>query len=88
MAVQGRRVHADRDGRLNLTEGDYGFDPRHSVWFARPPGMHMGSLHRHEVTEHEDGTITVTPSILITEDDANGRVQWHGYLTRGVWRTA
>jgi hypothetical protein len=43
----------------------------------------MGDLSGHEVTEHEDGTISVSPSILIND----GRSEWHGYLRRGVWET-
>jgi hypothetical protein len=54
-------------------------------WYARAPGdgWLMGNLGNHDVTEHEDGTITVSPSILIGAGD---QVQWHGYLERGVWR--
>jgi hypothetical protein len=37
----------------------------------------------HTIVEHEDGTITVSPSILVT--GSHGK-QWHGYLERGVWR--
>lgn len=77
----GKRVHPNDDGQLLLAEGEYG-KSGDGVWFARPPGNHMGNLSGHTVTEHEDGTITVAPSILI--DD--GRSQWHGYLERGVWR--
>lgn len=52
------------------------------LWLTRHPGAdHHGSLaDGHEVTEHEDGTISVYPSILCR---ACG---WHGYLERGVWR--
>lgn len=78
--MKGKRVHPNDNGQLLLAEGEYGKDSR-GIWHARPPGNHMGSLARHDVTEHEDGTITVTPSILI--DD--GRNQWHGYLKRGIW---
>jgi hypothetical protein len=46
----------------------------------------MGSLRNHQVTEHEDGTITVSESILIMGWDDAGEVKWHGYLERGVWR--
>ena len=42
----------------------------------------MGGLENHDVTEHEDGTITVSPSILITGEGGS----WHGYLELGVWR--
>lgn len=38
----------------------------------------------HNVVEHEDGTITVTPSIDFSKRKPGG---WHGYLTRGVWRS-
>lgn len=31
----------------------------------------------------EDGTITVSPSILISHWEGRS---WHGYLERGVWR--
>lgn len=78
--MNGRRVYPDKDGDLWLKEGDYGQD-KNGVWLARPHGCNTGNLSRHEVTEHDDYTITVTPSILIT-----GEKSWHGYLTRGVWR--
>lgn len=53
-------------------------------WMCKSPNGHAGNLSRHEVVEHEDGTITVTPSILIS--DGKGTTFWHGYLTAGVWR--
>lgn len=66
-----------------FTDGDYGRHPN-GTWFARPPGSQLGNLSAHDVAEHEDGTITVSPSILITEL-GDGKT-WHGYLERGVWR--
>lgn len=52
-------------------------------WFINFPDEDLlGDLSNHTVEEHEDGTITVTPSILVTKH--NGK-QRHGYLTRGVW---
>jgi len=55
------------------------------VWMCRVPatGFGSGTLGNHQVTEHEDGTITVSPSILSYGHDGK---QWHGYLERGVWR--
>lgn len=52
-------------------------------WFITFPDSDlMGDLSLHKVEEHEDGTITVTPSIKVW----NGRGQErHGYLTKGVW---
>lgn len=45
---------------------------------------YVGSLRQdtHTVTEHEDGTISVTPSLII--DGANGE-RWHGFLNNGVF---
>lgn len=53
------------------------------LWIKDPAG-HVGRLGKHEVTEHEDGTVTVSPSILSTT--ATHGHDWHGYLERGVWR--
>lgn len=50
---------------------------------ACAPNGSVGDLSGHEVTEHDDGTITVSPSILINQPPDK---QWHGYLERGVWR--
>ncbi len=52
-------------------------------WYAMTPNGMLGSLAAHKVQEHPDGTITVSPSILVT-----GVGQYHGYLERGVWREA
>ena len=81
MKTTGARAHVDQNGYLMLKEGEYGIG-KDGLWYCRPPGNHMGCLARHTVTEHEDGTISVSPSILV--DD--GRKKWHGYLERGEWR--
>lgn len=80
--MKGRRVYPDENGHLKLAPGDYGKDV-HGVWRARAPRLCSGNLRNHEVTEHEDGTITVSPSILIEQPPIG---TWHGYLERGVWR--
>jgi hypothetical protein len=77
--MQGRRLPDETEV---FAEGDYGRIA--GVWYGRPPGQHLGSFANHDVTEHPDGTITVSPSILVT--GGNGEA-WHGYLERGVWRT-
>ncbi len=58
-------------------------------WMACSPNGHACTLVRHQVTEHEDGTITVSPSILISMRYVDGTTKelWHGFLERGVWRT-
>ena len=92
--MKGRRIYADEQVKLWLAPGDFGRDPRDGVWYARPPhGMggplteapSMGSLEHHEVVEHQDRTISVSPYILIEEPPMP---PWHGYLERGVWRLA
>ena len=76
----GRRVR----NTGNLEPGDYGRHPADGHWYCRTPNGHLGNLSRHDVVEHEDGTITVSPSILVSEEVE----VWHGYLERGVWRQA
>lgn len=80
--------------RHDLTENDdwlepseYGRHWRDGNWYCRAPkeGTFFGNLSKHDVIEHEDGTITVSPSILITKHDGQ---QWHGFLERGIWREA
>jgi len=70
---------------VNLEIGEYGKDDS-GVWWARVPalGYPTGMLTDHQVTEHDDGTITVSPSILM--EGHKGKPAWHGYLERGVWR--
>jgi hypothetical protein len=69
--------------------GDYG--RWHDMWFCRAPGndeeprRFTGNLSNHEVVEHEDGTITVTPSILVSYTWAGVEHSWHGYLRNGEW---
>lgn len=87
--MKGRRVYPGENGELWLAPGDYG-KASYGEWLARPPTeQHLtGSLRAHDVVEHEDGTITVSPSILITGHEDDCRVEWHGWLERGVWRQA
>lgn len=86
--MNGRRVYPNEKGEVWFKEGDYGRDPNDGEWKGRPPGCHLGSFADHEVVEHDDGTITVSPSILVTHPEPIGIVEWHGYLERGVWRVA
>jgi len=66
---------------LTFVEGDYGNID--GVWYAKPPNFdYLGNLRGHTVVEHDDGTITVSPSILIS----NGEFEWHGFLKQGIWQ--
>lgn len=88
----GRRVYPNPDGSFKLERGDYIHVDSH--WYARVPDegmndMDLGCLDLHQITEHEDGTISVSPSIL-----HHGRTpawqprDWHGFLEHGVWKGA
>lgn len=66
-----------------LQRGEYGKYEDHG-WYCRPPGSDLiGNISAHQITEHEDGTVSVSPSILINSKQLGS---WHGYLERGVWR--
>lgn len=84
--TQGRRVECPfaADGGLLgkwPQPGDYYLYPNQG-WEGIAPNGARAALYGHAVTEHEDGTITVSPSILVGESG----LSWHGYLERGVWR--
>jgi hypothetical protein len=67
---------------MRFEMGDYGRDLA-GEWWARAPGAKAaGALTDHSVTEHDDGTITVEPSILAHDGS------YHGYLRRGEWTDA
>jgi hypothetical protein len=56
-------------------------------WEIVDPTGTIGRLQDHTIEEHEDGTITVAPSIA--RDPSSGLMHgegWHGWLERGVWR--
>lgn len=86
MSENAKRLPSPQD------EGQFpeGFDTRsmcywkdRGVWWLYLPGGGVGNLTNHDITEHGDGTITVSPSILVT----SGRKDRHrhGFLKRGVW---
>ena len=96
--MNGRRI-ADGSSIDAVTEpGDYLLLPsREAIWCMLPNGVvnripvtesahYAGSDVRWQMTEHEDGTITVSPSINLhpTPGMHDG---WHGFLERGVWRS-
>lgn len=71
--------------RIAQTPGAYG-SADGKDWFCTTPNGLFGNISKHTVTEHEDGTTTVSPSILVTSGRDHGQPSWHGYLERGVWR--
>ena len=54
----------------------------HGLWILRAPNGDFGTLRPtvHQIVEHDDGTITVSPSIQFETGN-----RWHGYLRTGIW---
>jgi hypothetical protein len=75
-----KRVYPDEDGGFYLNPGEYLLN-KDGTWYAETPTGLLAWLKNHQVIENEDGTISVTPSILVT-----GETTWHGYLTKGIWK--
>lgn len=64
-----------------LTPGDYSLEG--GIWYACTPDGRLANLSAHAVTAHDNGTITVSPSILVRGGGRAG--EWHGWLIAGVW---
>jgi len=95
----GRRAEHKSDCRLSEVEpGEYWKDENGHWWVAAPVPKYdsialFDEISTWKITEHEDGTITVTPSIFWgmggypnSPPEWAAAHTWHGYLTRGVWR--
>jgi hypothetical protein len=94
--TQGVRVWPNADGWLDPKEIDkparYGRATAERAkgaagdWQVTTPDGHVGRLNPqvHTVEEHEDGTITVSPSIDMSQRHPGG---WHGWLRRGVFES-
>lgn len=84
----GRRDDAKATAGDILSPGEYGLDARTTPphWRACSPNGHGANLSHHDIVEHEDGTITVSPSIGVGNDEV--QFLYHGFLERGVWRPA
>ena len=79
-----RRYEIDKETNMpsESRPGNY-WKVEDGTFLAITPSGDMGWLRLHKVTEHPDGTITVEPSILVSD---TVKTLWHGYLERGVWR--
>ncbi len=88
--MTGRRL-PDNTDLMKMVAGDYAKvtdwpNPGDKPFFVgRAPTGEGGTFARtqHTFVEHDDGAITVTPSIWF-----NMPKGWHGFLERGVWRQA
>ena len=63
----------------------YGKHEGTNVWWIYLPGCGRGNLRNHKIEEHEDGTITVSPSIRMTGHKDGKPMERHGFLVRGRW---
>lgn len=53
------------------------------TWYLNVPGVGLANLAKHQVCEHPDQTISVTPSIRVWR---SATIERHGYFERGHWR--
>ena len=79
---EARRVASYDD----VDENEYCYYKEADIWYLWIPGVGLGNLANHAVTENADGTITVTPSILVTSSTKGVPTRAHGYLADGKWR--
>lgn len=86
---KGKRVELipQTGGFQSLNPGEYG-KWTDGTWFGCTPNDEGCNLGSHQVTEHEDGTITVSPSIGVSDGRVGAPFLWHGFLERGIWRLA
>jgi len=70
----------------DLDEKNFCYWKLEDVWYLYIPGCGLANLKNHQIIQHEDGTITVSPSILLTGHDNGKQLQRHGYLEKGIWR--
>jgi hypothetical protein len=56
------------------------------IWWLYLPGCGVGNLSNHKIEEHDDATITVSPSIKVTGHHEGRQTIRHGFLVRGKWQ--
>jgi hypothetical protein len=81
--MQGKRIYPENN--LVLNNGEYALYG--GIWYGKTPNGYLANLKAHKVLENEDGTITVSPSILVSTNlNGEKQIRWHGYLKKGVWK--
>lgn len=83
LKTKGRRIYSNKKGSLSLKPGDYGKDGK-GIWVVRTPNGITAMIVDHKVTEHKNGTVTVSPSLLV--EYSSIKMNWQGYLEKGIWR--
>lgn len=84
--IEGRRSESLREleeravvGWAPARAGEPAYDRLGVRWYVIAPDGSLGRLgENHTITEHDDGTITVEPSLVMHRG-------WHGWLRRGVF---
>jgi hypothetical protein len=85
-AIRLKDVGADVDLPRGLKTDRICYWKSPGTWWIYLPRAGIGRLANHQITEHEDRTITVTPSILMTRRRGTGEEESrHGFLNRGEW---
>jgi hypothetical protein len=80
--TQGTRLN---DNVTKLERGEYSKQSNGTWFLCLPTGIHATINNEiWKITEHENNTITVTPSINTTSH--NPEYNWHGYLENGIFR--
>jgi hypothetical protein len=81
--MQGKRIYPEDN--LILNDGEYAF--YRGIWYGKTPNGYLANLKSHKVVENEDGTITVSPSILVSTNlNGEKQIRWHGHLKEGFWK--
>jgi hypothetical protein len=80
----GKRLEDGYEAPWSAEPGTY-WKTSHGTWSACTPNGMLANLAAHKVFELADGTITVSPSILVTAPHSTPS-RWHGYLENGIWR--
>jgi phosphoribulokinase len=84
--MQGKRIIPIDENDLPRNPGEY-MKREDGTWLlCLPNGIH-GTIDNKiwNITEHEDMTISVVPSICVGVS-ADEKFNWHGFLTKGVWK--
>ena len=79
MVMNGRRIYPVTDPHTDDISHPGDYWKWNDVWHCVTPTGLVGDLTLHDVTEYEDGTITVQPSILVERGDTEA---YHGFLVR------
>jgi hypothetical protein len=84
--MQGKRFYPDDKRDFPNIRGEYMKQADGSWLLCLPTGIHATINSKiWNITEHDDGTITVSPSIY-TKSPANNEYDWHGFLEKGIFR--